>query len=111
MCGVEILDLPCLASGNNLNLTSDDMDDLRRQGIDVDDYNYPAPENIPVPKINPLPQLEEDKNWSSEGIICPRKSNNLHNTYADFNNYSCEEVMKMNKYELFLILFPFDYLK
>ena len=46
---VEIWDLPCLASGHNLNLTSEEMADLWRQGIAVDDNNDPAPENIPDP--------------------------------------------------------------
>ena len=41
--GVEFSYLPCLASGQNSNLTSDDMADLRRQGIAVDDENDPAP--------------------------------------------------------------------
>ena len=50
VCAVEILNLPCLASGHNLNLTSEEMADLWRQGIAVDDNNGPAPENIPTPK-------------------------------------------------------------
>ena len=49
--GAEILDLPCLASGRNLKLTSDDMADLQRQGIAIDDNNDPAPENIPLPQL------------------------------------------------------------
>ena len=56
-CGVEILDLLCLASFHNLNLTSEDMADLRRQIIYVDDKNDPSPENIPVPRNITLPQL------------------------------------------------------
>ena len=49
VCGVEISDLPCLASGHNSNLTSEDMADLWRQGISVDDNNDPYPGKIPVP--------------------------------------------------------------
>ena len=41
--GGEFLGLPCLSSGQNLNLTSDDMDDLRCQGISVDVDNDPDP--------------------------------------------------------------------
>ena len=40
---VEFFDLPYLASGRNLNLTYDDMSDLRLQGIALDDYNDPIP--------------------------------------------------------------------
>ena len=53
MCGVEISDLPCLDSGHNLNLTSEEMADIRHQGIAVDDDNDTAPGNIPVPGKNP----------------------------------------------------------
>ena len=53
VCGVEILDLPCLASGHNSNLISEDMADLRRQGIDVDDDNDPDPEKLLSPKTFP----------------------------------------------------------
>ena len=58
MCGVGILDLPCLASGHNSNLTSEDMSDIRRQGIAVDGDNGPTPKNIPIPGNNPLTQLK-----------------------------------------------------
>ena len=63
MCGVEISDLPCLVSGRNLNLTSGDMTDIRRQEIVVNDKNNPASENIPAPKNIPLQKLEEDYSW------------------------------------------------
>ena len=80
VCGVEISDLPCLASGHNPNLTSEYMDDLSRQGIAVYDDNSPSPENIPVTGNIPLTQLEEDTSWRYRGIIFPRRLNNLHNT-------------------------------
>ena len=95
MCGAEILDLPCLASGRNSNLAFDDMDDLNNQGISVNGNNDPVPENIP------LTQREEGYSWILEVMIFLRQSNNLHNTYAAFDNYSRKEVMKMAKLELF----------
>ena len=57
VCGVEILDLPCLASGENSNLTSDDMADLRSQVISVNDDKNPAPKTITDPQNITLPQL------------------------------------------------------
>ena len=90
--------------GNNLNLTSEYMAYIQRQGIDVDANNNPDP------KKN-LPQLEEDKSCRLVVIICLGRSNNLHNTYAYSNNYYCGEVMKMTKLELFFVLFTVDYLK
>ena len=111
MCGVEISDLPCLASGHNSNLNYEDMADLWHQDIAVDDYKNPSPEKIPVPGNIPLPQLEDDNSWILEGIIFPRRSKHLHNTNVDFRNYTREEVMKMKILELFSILFHVEYLK
>ena len=106
MCGGEILYLPCLDSGQNLNLTSDDMADLRFQGIDVDNNYYHVPKNIPYE----VPQPEDGYSWISEGIIFPRQSKNSHNTYVALKNYSCEEVIKMTKLGIFNF-FPVDNLK
>ena len=55
--GVDTLDLPSLDSGRYSDLTSDNMADLRYQGITVYEKNNPEPENIPdqVPQqVNPL---------------------------------------------------------
>ena len=101
MCVVEISDLPCFDSGHTLNLTFEEIPDIQRQGIDPDDYNVPEPGNIPFPGIIPLPQLKDENSWRSEGNICLRRSNNLHNTYVAIKNYSCEEAMKINNFELF----------
>ena len=87
------------------------MADLRRQGIFINNDNDPSPFNIPFPENIPLPQLEEENSRRSEGMIWPRQSNNLHNTNAAFKNYSREDVIKMIKLELFLILYPVEYLK
>ena len=57
VCGVEILDLPCLVSGHNSNLPYEDMADIRIQGIDVDKDDNPDPKNIPVPENTTLTQL------------------------------------------------------
>ena len=51
--GVEFSDLRCLASGQNSNLTSNDMADLRCQGIAVDGDNNPASKNIPYEAPQP----------------------------------------------------------
>ena len=87
------------------------MADLWLQGITIEDNKDPAPEKNPFPVKIPVTQLEDEKSWISEGIIYPRRSNDLHNTNAAFKNYTCEEVIKMMNLELFLILFPVNYLK
>ena len=40
--GVNALDIPGLDLGRNLNLTANDMVDLRRHGTTVNDENYPS---------------------------------------------------------------------
>ena len=71
------------------------MADLQSQLFAVNDDNNPSPENTPLPK------LEGENFWRLEGILWPRQSKQLHNTYYAFKNYSCEEVMKMKNLELF----------
>jgi hypothetical protein len=108
--GVDSVDIP-IPVPRNSNLSADDLADLRRQGIAVDDDNDPAPENVPARQApQQAAAVVAPLEWRSEGIICPRRANNLQNSNACFKNYSREEVMKMTKLELFLVLFPTDYL-
>ena len=111
VCSVGISYFPCLASRHNSKLTSKDMNDFRCQGIFVNDNNNPAPPKKTAPQNTPLTQLEEEKHWIYEIIICLRRPKHLHITNADLNNYSCEEATKMTKLELFLILFHVDHQK
>ena len=83
------------------------MVDIWRQVIAVDDENDPDPENIP----DKVPQLLKYYNCKLEGMIFPRRLKHLYHTSAAFRNYSPEDVMKMKKLELFLILFTVEYLK
>ena len=46
--------LPKFSSGLNSNLTYNNMTDIRFQGTDVDDENYPATENIPDQVPHPV---------------------------------------------------------
>ena len=45
--GAEANDAPTLLSVRTSNLRSEDMVELLRQGISIDDDNDPAPENVP----------------------------------------------------------------
>ena len=45
--GAEANDAPTLLSVRKSNLRSEDMVELRRQGISIDDDNDPTPENVP----------------------------------------------------------------
>ena len=94
-----------------MNPTEEDMAALCCIVITID-YN-----NDPAPYIFHEHQEQHQRNeeeggevWKSEGIICPRKANNLQNYIASFWNHTKEEVLKMSKLDLFHFFFPFGYL-
>ena len=105
--GAEANDAPNLLSGRTSNLRLEDMAELFRQGIAIDDDRNPAPDNIPRQGET----TAGTGNWRREGIICPRKSGNLQNYFASFRNYSHDAVLRMSLLQLFLIIFPEDYLE
>ena len=73
--GAEENDAPNLLLGRTLNLRSEEMEELRRQGIYINDDNNPAPENAPIQSETTAGTC----NWRREGIICPQKSGNFQN--------------------------------
>ena len=83
------------------------MVELRRQGIAIDDDNDPAPGNVP----RQVETTVGTSNWMREGIISPRKAGNLQNSFASFRHYSHDENLCMSLLQLFLIMFPGDYLE
>ena len=89
--GAEANDAPILLSDRTSNLRSEDMVDLRRQGIAIDYYNNPAPDNVPRQGET----TTGTGNWRREGILCPRKSVNLQNSFASFRNYSHDTILCM----------------
>ena len=105
--GAEAKDSPILIWGRTLNLRSEDMVELFFQGIAIDDDNYPAPENVPRQGEN----TTCTGNWTREGIICPRKAGNLQNSFASIRNYSHDAILRMSLLQLFLVMFPEDYLE
>ena len=66
----------------NRNLDMQYYSELRRQGIEVDDNNDPAPKNTPKMN-NKTTNSETALNWNgAEGILCPILSGNLPDTPA-----------------------------
>ena len=87
-----------MASGQNSNLTSNDMDYIRRQGISFDDDNDSAIVKIldEVPQPENVLQLEIIRNHFSEAI------NQFYTTPMRLSEkYSREEVMNMMNLEFF----------
>ena len=81
--GAEAKDASILISVRTSDLCSEDMVELRRQVISIDDDNNPAPENVPRQGEN----TTRTGNWKREGVICPRKADNLQNSFASFRHY------------------------
>ena len=105
--GVEANDASILLSVRTSNLRLEDMVELRSQGISIDDDNNPAPENVPRQGDN----TTRTCNWRREGIICPRKAGNLQNSFASFRHYSHDAILRMSLLQLFLVMFPEDYIE
>ena len=80
--------------------------ELRCQGIDIDDYNDPASDNVPIQGET----TAGTGNWRRGGIIHPRKAGNLQNYFASFRHYLHDSVLCMSLLRLFLIMFPEEYL-
>ena len=81
--------------------------EFRRQGISIDDDNNPAPENFPGQGET----TTGTGNWRREGIICPLKLVNLQNYFASFIHYLHDYILRMSLLQLFLVMFPEDYLE
>ena len=83
------------------------MADLRRQGVSIYDDNNLAPDNFTRQgKI-----ASGTSNWRREGIICPRKSGNLRNSFASFRHYLHDYILRMSLLQLLLVMLPEDYLE
>ena len=96
---VEANHAPKLLSGYTLNLRSEDIVDIYRQGISVDDDNNPEPDNVP----RQVETTAGTGNWRREGIICPLESGNLQNYFAYFRHYSHDAVLRMSLLQFFLL--------
>ena len=90
-----------------LNPNLEDMVELCRQGITIDDDNNPSPDNVPRQGET----TTGTGNWRIEGIVCPCKAGNFQNYFASFRNYSHDSILSMSLLQLFFVIFPEDYLE
>ena len=80
-------------------LGGDDLKDLRRQGIKVDDNNEPAPENAE-------PSMAHQNNGRFEKpTMYSRRMANVNNAKGKFNSHRWEDIAKMNELDLFQMCF------
>ena len=83
----------------NVGNLGDDLEDLRRQGIEVDDDNEPAPENAE-------PAVERPNNGRFEKpMMCPRRMANVNNAKGKFNSHRWDDIAEMNELDLFRMCF------
>jgi hypothetical protein len=89
---------------------AEDIAMARAQGLDVDDDNDPAPENIPVRGA----PAESDENPHGQewgwGGTCHRKSQHHSDVNAQVVNHCKAELIGMTKLQMFLLFFPIAYL-
>lgn len=84
----------------NINDTTE-IEELRQQGITVDDDNDPAPENA-VPQAAGQPDVGV---WITP-TICPRRADGCANNKGTRRNHSWLQVSQMDKLALFRMCFP-----
>mgnify|MGYP007027707777 FL=1 len=87
--------------------TTEDIADLRHQGIEVDDDNEPAPENVPAQsEAAPLPS---NGRWEKP-TVCSRRANNFQNLAGKFTNHRWDKIADYDELELFRMCFPEEWL-
>jgi hypothetical protein len=85
---------PTSVKGEKVN-----VGDLRRQGIEVDDDNEPAPENAEPTMMNPgNGRLEKP-------TMCPRQMATINNAKGKFNSHRWEVLAEMNEFDRFRMCF------
>ena len=104
--GTEANDAPNLILGFTSNLRLEDMTELLRQGSAIDDDKNPALENVPRKGET----TAGTGNRRREDIILPQKAGNLQFVFSSFRYYSHDAILFMSLLQLFLIMFPEDYL-
>jgi hypothetical protein len=83
-----------------------EIDELRQQGIEVDDDNEPAPENAEPPPQATIPVGE----WITP-TICPRREANCSNRKGSWKRFAWTVVREMNELAQFRMCFPEQWVK
>ena len=92
---------------NGRNLAPSEVQELRDQGITVDDDNEPLPENIitgnePLPSAGTWKDLRQCRREQSEHATKPK---------GKWNNHSWTAIADYNELTLFMMCFPMTYVK
>jgi hypothetical protein len=97
--------------GGSGSTRSEDIALARSQGLDVDDNNEPAPENIPAASapIDSTSNLH-GQTWGWGGT-CHRKSAHHTDVSPQIKDYTKSHLGTLSKLKMFLLFFPVDYLE
>ena len=88
-------------------VTNEEINELRGEGIEVDDDNEPAPENVPTQQADELPVYSE---WGWNGLEV-RRQNNIQNHPPSYKGKSEATMGGMSYLDWFLFLFPLQFFK
>ena len=83
----------------NVGELGDDLEDHRRQGIEVNDDNKPAPENAEPAMAHP------NNGRFEKPMMCSRRMANINNAKGKFNYHRWEDIAEMNEFDLFRMCF------
>jgi hypothetical protein len=106
------IDTSLLDIGGSGSTRSEDIALAQSQGLDVDDDNEPAPENIP-PAGAPIDSTSNlhGQTWGWGGT-CHRKSAHHTDVSPQIKDYTKNHLSRtLSKLEMFLLFFPVDYLE
>ena len=81
----------------------EEIEQLRQQGITVDDDNEPAPENAlpPMPGAAPPPGT-----WEKPQYCCRRSNSDFTDQAGKFTHHRWDEIADMDELQLFRMCFP-----
>ena len=91
----------------NVGGLSQEIAELRHQGIEVDDKNEPAPENA-QPNA---PVTQTNGQWLKPTIFPRQADVNCHNTKGVWREHSWPKISKMTELSLFTMSFPEKWVK
>jgi hypothetical protein len=95
-----------IVSGLSGTAMREEIDELRRQVIEVDDDNEPAPENVQAPQEAPSP---DGGTWEKPIYCCPHASN-FEDLAGKFSTHRWDMIADYDECQLFRMCFPEEWL-
>ena len=83
--------------------TREEINELRQQGIVVDDDNEPAPENARPQTV--AEQIYAAGHWEKP-TVCPRRASGVADVEGKFKNTRWDEIADLDELALFRVCFP-----